>query len=58
VKGGLPARVDDYSFTEVNELKIYVPKSMSFTDDVAKIVDFKKRNGITDVGVSNVKEND
>jgi hypothetical protein len=55
VKGGLPEKIDDYSITEVNELKIYVPNSMSFTDDVIKIVDFTKRNGMVDVGVSNVK---
>ena len=55
MKGGLPERIGDYSVTEVNGLAIYVPKNMSFTDDVAKIVDFKKRNGMVDVGVSNVK---
>jgi hypothetical protein len=57
VKGGLPEKIDDYSINEVDELKVYIPKSMSFADDVVKIVDFTKRNGMADVGVSNVKEN-
>jgi hypothetical protein len=57
VKGGLPEKTDDYSVVEIRDLKIYVPDSMSFTDDVAKIVDFTKRNGMTDVGVPNVKFN-
>jgi len=55
VKGGLPEVTEDYSIVEMGELKIYVPNSMSFTDDIVRIVDFKKRNGLTDVGVSNVK---
>ena len=54
MKGGIPEKTEDYSIVEIREFKIYVPDSMSFTDDVVKIVDFKKRNGITDVGVSNV----
>ena len=57
MKGGIPEKVEDYSVVELKEYRIYVPNGMSFADDIAKIVDFKKRNGITDVGVSNVKDN-
>ena len=56
MKGGLPERINDYSLAEVNELKIYIPKDLTFTDEFVKIIDFKKRNGMVDVGVSNVKE--
>jgi hypothetical protein len=55
VKGGIPVKVDDYSLVEVKDLKVYVPKSASFDDGVVRIVDFVKRNGLTDVGVPNLK---
>jgi len=57
LEGGIPEVIDNYYTTEVNQLKIYVPKSLSFDDEAVKIVDFVKRNGMPVVGVSNIKEN-
>ena len=57
MKGGLPGKIDDYSIVNVNEFEIYIPKTMSFNEEVVKIVDFKRKNGMVGVGVSNVNEN-
>lgn len=57
MEGGLPGAIDSFSVTELNDLKIYIPNNMSFADDVVRIVDFKKRNGMNSVGVSNVRRN-
>jgi hypothetical protein len=53
VKGGLPEKTEDYSIVEVKELKVYVPNTISYSGDSLKIVDFRKRNGTTDIGVLN-----
>jgi len=55
VKGGLPENIDKYSVVEVNELKVYVPKDIS-NEEVVKIVDFSRKNGMISVGVR--KENE
>ena len=57
LKGGTPEGIDDYYTADINQLRIYVPKKLSFNDEAVKIVDFVKRNGMPVVGVSNIKEN-
>ena len=54
VRNGKPEQ-GDYDMVEAGGLCVYVPKSMSFEDDIPKIVTFPRRTGRRDVGVRNTK---
>ena len=51
MRSGLPERIEEYTVVELDGLKVYVPKSASFTEEVVNIVDFTRRNGRVSVGV-------
>ncbi|MDR2137162.1 MAG: hypothetical protein LBO68_02625 [Synergistaceae bacterium] len=53
VRNGAPADAENYEAVETGELRVHVPKDMSFADDLPKIVVFPRRTGNLDVGVSN-----
>jgi hypothetical protein len=53
VRNGMPAEPENYDVVETEELRVHVPKDMSFADDLPKIVVFPRRTGNFDVGVPN-----
>ncbi|MDR1379121.1 MAG: hypothetical protein LBJ36_08730 [Synergistaceae bacterium] len=53
VRNGIPEGPENYDVVETGELRVHVPKDMSFLDDLPKIVVFPRRTGNRDVGVSN-----
>ena len=53
VRNGAPGEVADYDLVEAGELRVYVPKFMSFKGDIPKIVTFPRRTGFRDVGTPN-----
>ena len=55
VRHGKPESTEEYDVVETLEFTVYVPKSMSFEDDVPKIVTFPRSSGYRSVGVSNTK---
>jgi hypothetical protein len=54
VRNGAPTDAGNYDVVETVELRVHVPKDMSFADDLPKIVVFPRRTGNLDVGVPNV----
>jgi hypothetical protein len=56
VRNGTPEGPENYDVVETGELRVFVPKDMSFADDLPKIVVFPRRTGNRDVGVANVTE--
>jgi len=55
VRNGAPDNAEDYDVVEAGDLNVYVPKSMSFENDVPRIVTFPRRTGYRDVGTRNTK---
>ena len=56
VRNGKPTEaVGDYDVVEAGSLSVYVPRSMSFEDDIPQIVTFPRKAGFRDVGVRNTK---
>jgi hypothetical protein len=53
LKNGTPEDSGKYDVVETSGLLIHVPQSMSFADDLPKIVVFPRSTGKRDVGVSN-----
>jgi len=54
VRNGAPTDAADYDTVEVMGFTVYVPRTMSFEDDMPNIITFQRRTGSRDVGVSNV----
>ena len=55
VRNGKPEGETGYDVVETGELRVYVPRSMSFEDDTPRIVIFPRRTGQRSVGVPNTK---
>jgi hypothetical protein len=53
VRNGLPHDAENHDVVESMGLTVYVPKSMSFENDVPRIVTFPRRAGFRDAGVPN-----
>ena len=55
VRNGKPEEEAGYDVVEAGELRVHVPRSMSFEDDIPRIVIFPRRTGRRDAGVSNAQ---
>ena len=55
VRNGLP-QGGAYDAVDTEQVRVHVPKDMSFTDDIPKIVVFPRKNGRYDVGVPNTMD--
>jgi hypothetical protein len=47
---------DRYRAVEAGDMKIWVREDMVFEDDVPRIAVFPRRNGVKDVGASNLRD--
>jgi len=54
VRNGAPSDAEGYDVVEAEGLTVYVPRVMSFEDDIPRITTFPRRTGARDVGVPNV----
>ena len=57
VRDGPPDDAENHDVVEAMGLIIYVPRSMSFENDIPRIATFPRTTGFRDVGVSNVIRN-
>jgi hypothetical protein len=55
VRNGTPDSSQDYSLVKAKGLSVYVPKEMSFENDIPWIVAFTRKTGLRDAGVRNAK---
>jgi len=55
VRNGSPEDTANYDVVETMGLVVYVPRSMSFEDDIPRIVTFPRRTGGRGAGVPNTR---
>jgi hypothetical protein len=55
VRNGPPDDVVNYDVVEAMGLTVYVPRSMSFENDIPRIVTYPRRTGGRGAGVSNTR---